>query len=113
MKSGTSPAWDAACRGKRAMSENPVLAALRRVGYTKKEMTGHGFRSMASTVLHELGWNHKAIERELARAERNAVCAVYNFAEPLPERRRMLQAWADYLDGLKAGAAVIPLFSRA
>jgi integrase len=89
---------------ERPMSENAVLAALRRMGYTKEEMTGHGFRSMASTLLHEQGWNHQAIERQLAHAERNAVSAAYNFAEHLPERRKMMQAWADYLDTLKAGA---------
>ena len=97
---------------ERAMSENAVLAALRRMGYTKEEMTGHGFRSMASTLLHEQGWNHQVIERQLAHAERNAVSAAYNFAEHLPERRKMMQAWADYLDGLKAGAEVIPLFRK-
>ena len=76
-------------------------------------MTGHGFRSMASTLLHEQGWNHQAIERQLAHAERNAVSAAYKFAEHLPERRKMMQAWADYLDALKAGAEVIPLFKKA
>ena len=85
----------------RPMSENTVLAALRRMGYTKDEMTGHGFRSMASTLLHERGWNHQVIERQLAHAEHNAVSAAYNFAEHLPERRTMMQAWADYLDTLK------------
>ena len=98
---------------ERPMSENAVLAALRRMGYTKDEITGHGFRSMASTLLHEQGWNHQAIERQLAHAERNAVSAAYNFAEHLPERRKMMQAWADYLDGLKAGAEVISLFKKA
>jgi integrase len=98
---------------ERCMSENAVLAALRRMGYTKDEMTGHGFRSMASTLLHEQGWNHQAVERQLAHAERNAVSAAYNFAEHLPERRRMMQAWADYLDGLRTGATVIPLFRSA
>ncbi|MEW5864176.1 MAG: integrase arm-type DNA-binding domain-containing protein [Pseudomonadota bacterium] len=97
----------------RPMSENAVLAALRRMGYTKDEMTGHGFRSMASTLLHEQGWNHQVIERQLAHAERNAVSAAYNFAEHLPERRKMMQAWADYLDGLKASAEVIPIFKKA
>jgi integrase len=53
-------------------------------------MTGHGFRSMASTLLHEQGWNHKVFERQLAHAERNAVSAAYNFAEHLPERRKMM-----------------------
>jgi integrase len=98
---------------ERPMSENAVLAALRRMGYTKDEMTGHGFRSMASTLLHEQGWNHQAIERQLAHAERNAVSAAYNFAEHLPERRKMMQAWADYLDGLKASAEVVPIFKSA
>lgn len=61
---------------------------------------------------HEQGWNHQVIERQLAHAERNAVSAAYNFAEHLPERRKMMQAWADYLDGLKTSADVIPLFKR-
>ncbi len=98
---------------ERPMSENAVLAALRRMGYMKDEMTGHGFRSMASTLLHEQGWNHQVIERQLAHAERNAVSAAYNFAELLPERRKMMQAWAEYLDGLKASAKVIPIFKKA
>jgi integrase len=98
--------------GDRCMSENAVLAALRRLGYGKEEMTGHGFRSMASTLLNEQGWHRDAIERQLAHAERNAVRAAYNYAEHLPERRKMMQAWADYLDGLKKGAEVIP-FKRA
>lgn len=93
----------------RPMSENTVLGALRRMGYTKNEMTGHGFRSMASTRLNEMGWNRDAIERQLAHAERNNVRGAYNYAEYLPERRKMMQSWADYLDGLKNGAAVIPI----
>jgi len=68
---------------------------------------------MASTLLHDQGWNHQVIERHPAHAERNAVSAAYNFAEHLLERRKMMQAWANYLDGLKAGAEVIPLFKRA
>jgi hypothetical protein len=68
---------------------------------------------MVSTLLHEQGRNHQAIERQLAHAERNDVSAAYNFAEHLPERRKMMQAWSDYLYGLKAGADVIPLFKRA
>jgi integrase len=83
------------------MSNNAVLAALRRMGYAKEEMSGHGFRSMASTLLNELGWNRDAIERQLAHAERNSVRAAYNYAEFMPERRKMIQAWADYLDSLK------------
>ncbi|SFU75698.1 tyrosine-type recombinase/integrase [Nitrosospira multiformis] len=93
----------------RPMSENTVNAALRRMGYEKDEMTGHGFRSMASTLLHEQGWPHEAIERQLAHAERNKVSAAYNYAEHLPKRREMMQAWADYLGGLVAGAQVLKL----
>ncbi len=85
----------------RPISDNTVNSALRRLGYTKEELTGHGFRSMASTLLNELGWNRDAIERQLAHGERNAVRAAYNFAEFLPERRKMMQAWADYLDELR------------
>lgn len=93
----------------RPMSENTVNAALRRLNYGSDQMTGHGFRSMASTMLNEAGWNRDAIERQLAHAERDEVRAAYNYAEHLPERRRMMQAWADYLSGLEAGADVIPL----
>lgn len=85
---------------KRPMSENTVTGALRRLGYTSDEMTGHGFRSMACTILNEQGWNRDAIERQLAHAERNNVRAAYNYAEYLPERRKMMQEWADYLDQL-------------
>lgn len=97
----------------RPMSENTVNAALRRLGYSKEEMTGHGFRSTASTLLHEMGWPHAVIERQLAHAERNKVAAAYNFAEYLPDRRKMMQAWADYLDKLKVGAEVISLHGTA
>lgn len=87
----------------RPMSENTVLGALRRLGYDKNEMTGHGFRSMASTLLNEQGWHRDAIERQLAHAERDGVRSAYNYAEYLPERRKMMQSWADYLDSLKNG----------
>jgi integrase len=97
---------------KRAMSENTVNAALRRMGFDKGTMTGHGFRSMASTLLNEQGWNRDAIERQLAHAERDAVRAAYNYAEHLPERRRMMQAWADYLDGLRLSPGKIVAFKR-
>ena len=99
--------------GGKPMSENTINAALRRLGYAKNEMTGHGFRSMASTLLHELGLPHMVIERQLAHGERNEVSAAYNFAEYLPERRKMMQQWADYLDKLKGGAEVIPLRGQA
>ena len=97
----------------RPMSENTVLAALRRLGYSSAEMTGHGFRSIASTLLNEHGWNRDAIERQLAHAERNNIRAAYNYAEYLPERRNMMQWWAQHLDKLKAGAEIIPLRHRA
>jgi integrase len=87
----------------RPMSDNTVNAGLRRLGYGKDEMTGHGFRSMASTLLNEQGWSRDAIERQLAHGERDAVRAAYNYAEHLPERRRMMQAWADYLQTLRVG----------
>lgn len=90
--------------GGRPMSGNTINAALRRMGYSTEEMTGHGFRSMASTLLHELGYPHSVIERQLAHGERNKVSASYNFAEHLPKRRKMMQAWADYLDGLRAAS---------
>lgn len=93
----------------RPMSENTVNAALRRLGYAKTEMTGHGFRSMASTLLNEQGWHRDAIERQLAHGERDVVRAAYNYAEYLPERRKMMQAWADYLGGLKTGADVVAI----
>jgi integrase len=98
----------------RPMSENTVNAALRRLGYSGEEMTGHGFRSMAATRLNEMGWNADAIERQLAHAESNKVREAYTHAaQYLDERTRMMQAWADYLDGLRAGGKVIALKSRA
>ena len=91
----------------RPMSENTVNAALRGMNFTKAEMTGHGFRHMASTLLHELGYRSEWIERQLAHGDRNAVRARYNFAEHLTERRRMMHEWADYLDGLAASGNVV------
>ena len=86
----------------RAMSENTLNAALRRLGYSTEEMTAHGFRTMASTRLNEMGFEPDVIELQLAHRDRNKVRAAYNRAERLQERRRMMQTWADYLDGLKA-----------
>jgi integrase len=76
-------------------------------------MTGHGFRSMASTLLNEQGWHPDLIELQLAHAERNKVRAAYNRAQRLDERRKMMQSWSDYLDGLRAGAIVVPIKHRA
>jgi integrase len=83
------------------ISDMTLLAGLRRLGYGKEDMTVHGFRSMASTLLNEQGYNRDWIERQLAHGERNSVRAAYNYAEYLPERRRMMIEWADYLDGLR------------
>ena len=84
----------------RPISDATMLNALRRMGYEKHEMSVHGFRSIASTLLNELGYNSDWIERQLAHGERNEVRAAYNYAEYLPERRRMMQEWADYLEQL-------------
>lgn len=93
------------CRSKtRQMSENTVNAALRYLGYEKGEVVGHGFRSTASTLLNELGWPPDVIEAQLAHASQGNVRAAYNRAAWLDDRRRMLQAWADYLDELKGKA---------
>jgi integrase len=83
------------------MSDNTLLAALRRMNYPKEVLVTHGFRAMASTLLNEQGWNRDAIERQLSHGERNKVRAAYNHAQYLPERRKMMQAWADYLGVLK------------
>lgn len=91
---------------QRPMSENAINGALRRLGYGNEEMTGHGFRAMASTCLNEQGWHPDVIELQLAHAERNKVRAAYNRATRLAERRAMMQAWADYLDSLRANANV-------
>ena len=79
-----------------------MLVAIRSMGFTQDEMTMHGFRGMASTLLNEMGYNRDWIERQLAHGERDHVRAAYNYAEHLPERRRMMQEWADYLEELKA-----------
>ena len=94
---------------QRPMSENAVTAALRSLGYDGQTATGHGFRSTASTLLHEQGYPSDVIERQLAHKERNAVKDAYNRAQYLPERKAMMQAWADYLDGLRKGADVVPI----
>jgi integrase len=97
----------------RPMSENTVNAALRRLGFDTDTMTGHGFRAMASTRLNEMGWAPDVIERQLAHAERNKVRAAYNRAQYMAERRTMMQAWADYLGQLKAGANVLAFKRKA
>lgn len=93
------------------MSDAAINAALRRMGYdTKTEITGHGFRAMARTILHEeLHQKPEVIEHQLAHTVADALGTAYNRTKFLKERKAMMQLWADYLDKLKAGAAVIPL----
>ena len=91
-------------KGDRAMSDNAILAAMRRMGIGKEEMSGHGFRAMARTILDEvLGFRPDFIEHQLAHRVRDPNGRAYNRTAHLPERRKMMQAWADYLDELKAG----------
>lgn len=98
----------------RPMSENTVNAALKRLGYGSDEMTGHGFRAMARTVLDEvLGFRPDFIEHQLAHAVRDPLGRAYNRTTHLKERREMMQVWADYLDGLKAGGNVVPFRKTA
>jgi integrase len=97
---------------KNPMSNNTILKALERMGY-KGSMTGHGFRGLASTLLHEQGYNHDHIELQLAHAPRNAVSAAYNHAVYLEPRARMMQAWADFLEQTQRGGKVLPFRGSA
>lgn len=100
--------------GSRAMSDVALLAALRRMGFGKDEMTVHGFRAVARTILDEvLGVRVDFIEHQLAHAVKDPNGRAYNRTAHLPERHKMMQQWADYLDGLKAGAVVLPFKARA
>lgn len=94
------------------ISNNTMLFALYRLGY-KGKMTGHGFRAVASTTLNEQGYNSDVIERQLAHCERNEVRGAYNRAEYLPQRKAMMQEWADYLDKLRQGADIIRFGGKA
>jgi integrase len=86
----------------RCMSDNTLNKALRSMGYRHEQMTAHGFRTLASTLLSEHGWPEEVVERQLAHIDRNKVRAAYNHAQHLPLRAVMMQAWADYLDCLRA-----------
>lgn len=92
---------------EKPMSNNTILGALKRMGYAGR-MTGHGFRGVASTILHEQGFDHAHIELQLAHQERDEVSAAYNFATYLGPRRKMMQWWANHLDELRQGAKVLP-----
>jgi len=90
------------------MSNNTILAALKRMGYQGR-MTGHGFRGIASTILHEQGFEHEHIELQLAHMERNAVSAAYNHAKYLKQRTEMMKAWAKYLEKITKSGVVLEL----
>jgi integrase len=93
------------------MSNNTILGALYRMGY-KGRMTGHGFRGVASTLLHEMGYRHDLIELQLAHQQEDEVSAAYNHATYLAERHELMQAWADYLDAVKRGDKVVAFKAR-
>lgn len=95
---------------ERPISDGTLGAALRRLGYSNAELTPHGFRAMASTMLNEMNWPADHIERQLAHAEQSKVRASYNHASYLADRRIMVYAWADFLDRLRNGGQVVPLF---
>jgi integrase len=97
---------------KKQMSNNTILKALERMGY-KGRMTGHGFRGLASTILHEQGYIHDHIELQLAHAPRNEVSAAYNHALYLEPRTRMMQDWADFLERTQRGGKVLPFRGTA
>lgn len=97
---------------KRPMSNNTILKALERMGY-KGRMTGHGFRGLASTILHEQGYVHDHIELQLAHAPRNAVSAAYNHALHLEPRAKMMQDWADFLEQVQRGGKILTFKSSA
>lgn len=93
---------------KRPMSENTITFALRRMGYGKDQMTAHGFRAMAATLLNEMGtWNPDAIERQLAHMENNGVRRAYARGQYWDERVQMMQHWSDYLDRLRGDGDVL------
>ena len=92
----------------RPISENTLNGALRRLGYGQDEMCSHGFRTMASTTLNTLGWNADVIEAQLAHQDKNSIRRIYNRADHLNERKKLMQSWADHLDALRTGAKVLP-----
>ena len=99
---------------QRPMSNNAVLSALRRMGYATEEMSGHGFRAMARTVLDEvLHFRPDYIEQQLAHAVKDPNGRAYNRTAHLAERRKMMAAWADYLDQLRVGGNIIQISSAA
>ena len=97
---------------EKSMSNNTILGALKRMGY-QGTMTGHGFRGIASTVLHEQGFEHEHIELQLAHTERNSVSAAYNHAKYLSQRRSLMNHWANHLQSIMGATILRPNFNRA
>jgi integrase len=93
--------FPAKINAKRCMSDNTLNKALRAMGYRHEQMTVHGFRTLASTLLSEHGWPEEVVERQMAHIDSNRVRAAYNHAQHLPLRAVMMQAWAEYLDDLR------------
>jgi integrase len=111
LRSGSAYVFPGLSKNK-PMSNNTILKALERMGY-KGRMTGHGFRGIASTLLHEQGFEHDHIELQLAHMQRNAVSASYNHAKYLPQRTAMMQKWSDYLDQQRKGRVLtLPVSSK-
>ena len=99
----------------RPMSDNTLNAALRRLGYAKDQMTAHGFRALAATLLNEMGiWNPDAIERQLAHADGNSIRRAYARGQYWAERGRMMQHWSDHINQLRSGAKILrPRFGHS
>ena len=110
--SGNSAGLSRRAGSKKPMSNMTILKALERMGY-KGRMTGHGFRGLASTILHEQGYKHDHIELQLAHAPRNEVSAAYNHALYLEPRTKMMQDWADFLEQTQRGGKVLPFRGTA
>lgn len=110
---GNKPYVFQSVRPGRPLSENTINNALRALEFGKEQISGHGFRATASTLLHEMGWPPEVIELQLAHRQRNQVAAAYNRSARLAERKTMMQAWADYLENLKTGKTnVIPINAK-
>jgi integrase len=97
----------------RPMSDNAVRLALRNLGFNNEQMSAHGFRAMARSLLEEQGWNESAIERQLSHKAKGPLGDTYARAKFLADRRNMMQAWSDYLDSLKRSSVVVPLYKAA
>jgi integrase len=98
---------------RRCISENTLGNALRLAGYSSDQHVPHGFRTTASTILHDLGFDTRDIELQLAHADKNKIRATYNRSERIKERTKMMQQWSDHLDSLRGGGNVVPFRSRA